>query len=392
VSVVARRTLVVGEVALATVTLFGAGLALRSFGAVLSQPLGFESSGRLTATVLLPGRRYATADAQRVFMTSLEDRLAALPGVTSVGATNILPLTGSDARRGVAIEGRDSIAGEPPTRMHPRSVTTEYLQTMHVPILRGRGFTKNDDEHGQPVVIVNETAAKRFWPGADPIGRRIQFSAAEPWLTIVGIAGDVKDWGLNRPVNPMAYLPFSQRVQPAMTFVLAGAGDPTALIGPVRAAVKQADADLPVTDVATLDRVVEDSVRSQRAQATLLTAFGTVALALSAIGIFGVLAHLVSSRTYEIGMRMTLGARPVTILGRLVAETVAETGVGLTMGLLAGVALMRVERDVLFNVEPWDSVTLAAVAGALLLAAVGAALIPGRRAMLIDPVRALRGE
>ena len=392
VSIVARRTLVIGEVALATATLFGAGLALRSFGAILSQPLGFESMGRLTATVVLPDRRYRDADTRRAFITGLQDRLAAIPGVTAVGATSILPLTGSDSRRGVTIEGRAPIAGEPPTRMHPRSITVGYLQAMHVPILRGRAFTAADDERGEPVTIVNDTAARRFWPGLDPIGRRLQFATNEPWWTVVGIAGDVKDWGLNRQVNPMAYLPFSQRVLPAMTFVLTGPGDPTALTGPVRAAVKQADAELPVTDVATLDRVVDDSVRSERAQATLMTAFGAVALALSAIGIFGVLAHLVTARTYEIGMRMTLGARPLSIFRRLLAETVTETGAGLAIGLAAGVALMHVERNVLFNVAPWDAVTLASVAGVLLVAAVGAVLIPGRRAMRVDPVRALRAD
>jgi putative ABC transport system permease protein len=262
---------------------------------------------------------------------------------------------------------------------------------MHVPIVRGRGFSTADDDRGQQVAIVNDTAAKRFWPGLDPIGRRFQF-AKEPWWTVVGIAGDVKDWGLNREVNPLGYLPFAQRPVAAMTFVLSGPGDPRALTGPVRARVTQADAELPVTDVATLDRVVNDSVRGQRAQATLMAAFGAVALALSAIGIFGVLAHLVSARTYEIGMRMTLGARPMSIFGRLVAETVSETGVGLTIGLVAGVALMRVERNVLFNVAPWDAVTLASVAGVLLCAAIVAVLIPGRRAMRIDPVQALRAD
>jgi len=392
VSTLARRTLVIGEVTLATATLFGAGLALRSFGAILSQPLGFESTGRLAATVVLPVRRYASADLQRTFIAGLHDRLAAIPGVTAAGATTILPLTGSDSRRGVTIEGRAPIAGEPPVRMHLRSVTTEYLQAMGVPILRGREFGAADDERGQRVGIVNQTAAKRFWPGVDPVGRRFQFAPTEPWWTVVGVAGDVKEWGLNRDVNPLVYLPFAQRPAAAMTFVLAGPGDPRALTGPVRATVRQADPDLPVTDVATLDRVVDDSVRGQRAQATLMAAFGAVALALSAIGIFGVLAHLVSARTYEIGMRMTLGARPATIFRRLVAETVTETGIGLAIGLAAGVALMRVERTVLFNVAPWDAVTLASVAGILLAAAVGAVVIPGRRAMRIDPVRALRAD
>jgi putative ABC transport system permease protein len=388
----ARRALVVGEVALATMTLVGAGLALRSFGQVLAQPLGFHAEGRLTATVALPRRGYPTDDARRTFVDGLTERFTALPGVSAVGAINILPLSGSDSRRSVLIEDRPPVSGEPPTRMHPRSVTTGYFKAMDIPVLKGRTFGPEDTASGQPVVIVSETAARRFWPTSDPIGRRIRFANPGPWLTVVGIAGDVRHWGLTKDINPMAYLPFAQQVMSDMTFVLAGSADPATLTAGVRQAVKAADAKLPVDEAEALTGVVADSVRPQRAQATLMAAFGVVAVLLSAIGIFGVMAHLVSARTYELGVRLSLGARPRRILARLLAEAGLETGLGLALGLTAGIWLMHLERDVLFNTTPWDLRTLAVVALVLIVTALGACLVPARRAMRIDPVRALRAN
>ena len=389
----ARLALVIGEVTLASLTLVGAGLVVRSFSQTMSQPLGFDASGRLTFTISVPPARYKTPEERRAVLATLEQRLNAVPGVRSVGAVRLLPLGGGDARTGIGIENRERKPDDPPTRMHPRIVTPTYFSTMGIPIKQGRGFEPTDDDRALPVVIVSETSARRFWPNQSPVGQRVRFGGDEIWRTVIGVAGDVRHWGLRREVNPMIYWPQAQAAAASLTFVIRSDVDPESLTSAVRSTVAAVDPNLPLAGVKTLDAVVSASVRSERAQTLLLGAFGVLALVLAVVGVYGVMAQLVTTRVHEIGVRMSLGARPVDILRRLMTEGLWQTLVGLALGLAAGSYVMRIGTlpdEMLFHVQPWDPVTLTAVAAILIVATLAACLIPARRAMRVDPVNALR--
>jgi putative ABC transport system permease protein len=386
-----RQALVVAEVAVASLALVGAGLVLRSFSNLTARPLGFTPEQRLSVMVSAPRARYPSAEAQRDLLSRMEKQLAAVPGVKAVGAVNLLPLTAFDSRTGVGIEGREPVPDEPPVRMHPRVVTPSYFQTMEIPILKGRGFTSADILGAEPVVIINETSAKRFLPGQDPIGRRIRFGGDDVWRTVVGVAGDVRHWGLLRPVNPTIYWPHAQANAPFLFFVMRTDRDPESAMPDVKSAIAAVDQQIPAMLMRTMTTVVSESVRAERASTVLMSTFGVLALVLAVIGIYGVMAQLVTERVHEIGVRMTLGARPRDVLARLLGEGLWQTAIGLTIGLTAGALLMRLGESLLIEVAPWDPRTLAAVAAILVLAAMAACWIPARRAMRVDPVRALRG-
>ena len=229
----ARRALVIAEVALAALALVGGGLVLRSFSAIVSQPLGFDSAQRLTLTLAIPGVGYPTPEHRQRALADVEQRLAAIPGIAAVGAINLLPLGGGDSRIGMGFESRERVEGEPPTRMHPRIVTPGYFGAIGIPIVKGRTFAPEDHATAEPVVIVSEASVRRFWPGVDPIGQRVRFGGNEiVWRRIVGIAGDVKHWGLTREVNPVIYWPQAQAGSTFLTFVLKSNVEPTSLTTP----------------------------------------------------------------------------------------------------------------------------------------------------------------
>jgi putative ABC transport system permease protein len=386
----ARRALVISEVALATLALVGGGLVLRSYQATTSQSAGFATASRLTAGVSLMPVYYNTPELRTNALEQIEQRLASIPGVRSVGAINLLPLTDGDSRTGVGFEGREARPEDPPTRMHPRIVTPGYFTTMGIPIVRGRAFTPADALGAEPVVIVSEASARRFWPDSDPIGTRVRFNSDEVWRRVVGIAGDVKHWGLSLPTNPMLYWPQAQARTSALTFVVNADVDAGSLATAVRGAISSVDNRLPVADLEALDTLVSRSVRTERAQTILMGAFGVLGLILSAIGIYGVMAQLVTARGPEIGIRMTLGARPGQVLRALLGEGLWQALAGVAIGIAGGGLLMSLGRDVLFGVSPWDAVTLAVVGALVLAAALAACFVPARRAMRTDPVEALR--
>jgi predicted permease len=386
----ARALIVVTEVTLATLTLVGAGLVFRSFTTTLSQPMGFDPHNRLVFGIVVPAARYPTAEQRRITLEEIETRLKALPNVSSVGGTAFLPLGGGDARTGITIENREVREGDPPTRMHPRPVTADYFAAIGIRVVRGRGFTSSDTLAAEPVAIVSEASVRQFFRDQDPIGQRVQFGGDGTWRRIVGVAGDVKHWGLRQGVNPMLYWPQAQAQRNFLTFVLKTNGDPLALVPAVRAQVSAVDPMLALANVSTLDAVVSRSVRSERAQAVLMGAFGVLALLLAVIGIYGITAQLVAARVPEIGVRMTLGARPRDVLRQFVGEGLRQTAIGLVLGLVAGALLMRLAEKVLFEVKPWDPVTLAGVAAILMLAALLACVIPARRATKVDPANTIR--
>jgi putative ABC transport system permease protein len=385
-----RFGLIVAEVALTSLLLVGAGLTLRSFQTVLSQPAGIETDHRLTFRIGLPGARYRDRAASLRFFSELESRLAAEPLIQAAGGTMLPPLTGMDGRRGVVIENREVGLDEGPTRAHPRPVTGNYLTAVGATIREGRGFLPTDIENSLPVAIVNETMAKRYWPGASPIGKRVRFTDQEIWREVVGVVGDVKHWGLDAPVNPELYLPYTQFSAFALTWVLQTNGDPLALVPLVQRHVRDLDANLPLFQVRTLEEVASRSVGRRRWTMTLLAWFAVLALALAAAGIYGVMAHLVSLRTPEIGVRLALGAKPAAVMRQVLGQGALQAAIGLVIGLGASLALMRGMRTILFGIEPTDPITLAAVGVSLMLVALLAVAVPALRAMRVDPVTALR--
>ena len=385
-----RVALVVSEIALASLLLVAAGLTLRSFQSVLSLPPGFQTTGILTASAALPASRYREDASILVGFDQIEEKLRSLPGVRAVGATTHLPLSGRDSRRGVGIEGR-APTPDAPTRAHPRAVTPGYFQAIGITLLAGRPFTAADSATAPKVAIVNDTMARRYWPGVSPVGKRIRLGGTDEWIDVVGIVADVKHWGLEAAVNPELYLPLSQYLSRGVTFVVAADGDPASLAPAVRERVRGLDPDLPLSGVKTMEDVASRSVASRRAGMILLAVFGGLALLLAAAGIHGVMSHLVALRTPEIGVRMTLGATPANVMGLVLREGTIQALIGLGIGLTGGVLLMRAFRTVLFGVAPADPITLSVVGVGLLATALAACVIPARKAMRVDPVTALRG-
>jgi putative ABC transport system permease protein len=392
-AVISRRTrvaIVVSEVMLASLTLVGAGLIVRSLLMTSAQPLGLDPHDRVVLELSAPTAKYPTEPAQAQAMLELQRRLAAIPGVSAVGGIDALPLSGDDMRRDVVIEGAE-VAKDLPVRMHPRSVTPSYFGAAGMTLVRGRGFTDADRADAPLVSVVTATAARQFWPGQDAIGKRWKFDsgADSPWISIVGIVEDVRHWGLSEPVRPMVFQPFEQRVSPSLVFVSHTTLPTAAFAAAARDAVHGVDSSLPVGNLRTFDDVVAKSVRATRALATLMSIFGALALLLAAIGIYGVMSELVQSRAHEIGLRSALGARPAQIAVHFLAGCAWQTVAGLVVGCVAAVAAMS-SVPVLFQVAPWDPTTLFAVAITVLGASLAACLIPVARALRIDPITAIR--
>ncbi len=385
-----RVALVVSEIALASLLLVAAGLTLRSFQSVLNLPPGFQTKGILTASAALPASRYREDPSLLAAFDQIEEKLRSLPGVRAVGATTHLPLGGRDSRRGVGIEGR-APTPDTPTRAHPRAITPGYFQAIGITLLAGRPFTPADSATAPKVAIVNDTMARRYWPGASPVGKRLRLGGTEDMIDVVGIVADVKHWGLEVAVNPELYLPLPQYLSRGVTFVVAADGDPASLAPALRDRVRGLDPDLPLSGVRTMAEVASVSVGSRRAGMLLLAVFGGLALVLAAAGIHGVMSHLVALRTAEIGVRMTLGATPANVMSLVLREGTIQALIGLAIGLTGGVLLMRGFQTMLFGVAPADPLTLTVVGVGLLATALAACVIPARKAMRVDPVNALRG-
>jgi putative ABC transport system permease protein len=387
-----RMGLIVSEVALTSLLLVGAGLTLRSFLNVLGGSPGFDTASRVTLRVALPSNRYSTRDGVARFWMDLDQRLSSVPSVRAAGATSALPLSGVDGRRGVVVDGFERGPDDPPTRAHGRQVTVNYLQAIGAAIVQGRGLLPTDTATSPPVAVINETMARRYWPGRSPIGSRIRWTDQETWREVVGVVKDIRHWGLDQPVNPETYSPIPQELTTSLTFVMRTDGDPSAIIPAVQSHLRELDAALPLFQVRTFDEVAARSVDSRRWTMLLLASFAALALVLAGAGIYGVMSHLVSLRTPEIGIRLTLGARPAAVMRQVLGEGLRQAGLGLAIGLIASQALVRGMQTILFGVEGGDPVTLVLVGLTLALVALGACAIPALRAMRVDPVNALRAE
>ena len=384
------RDLLIGlEMALAIVLLVGAGLLVRSFGAVISRDLGFVPDHAIAAEVSLPPAKYRGARATQ-FYDGLMTSLRALPGVQAVGATSFLPL-GSSATGFIVVEGQ----GDTGAGAGYRVVTDDYFRSMRIPLLAGRFFDASDDTGSVRVTLVNRAMAERFWPGQDPIGKRFKAKSMEwrdtPWLTVVGVVGNVRHWGLEQEAPVEHYVVYRQRPEftLAMAVVVRARGDATALIPAVRARIRDLDPDV-AADLGTLTARVDRSLAERRFVMHVLTAFGGLALVLAAIGVYGVLSFTVAQRTREIAVRMALGAERGRVLASVVGRALRVALVAAAVGLLVARGVTRLMRALLFEVSPADPATYVVVTAVLLVVAVFAAYVPARRAASVDPMLALR--
>jgi predicted permease len=384
-----RTGLMIGQVALACVLPVGAALLLRSFATVMNVDAGFNPDHLLTWQMNVP-ERLVTPEERRVFYRDIFERLERLPGVVSVGGTTRLPLGSTSVTTTIELQGRAQTVAQQP-EVEFRRALHRYFETMQIPIRRGRGFTPSDTAEAPPVIVINETMARRLFPGEDPIGQHVRQGSSSPWMEIVGIIGDVRHTGLEQEPAPEMYITYLQNPPVAPFIVLRTTGDPAALADTVRAEAQRIDRDLPLYDMRTMDDVRSSAVAERRFIVLLVGLFGIVALVLAAVGIDGVVAVAVSERMPEMSLRLALGADP----GQLWRMVVAQSAVTTTIGLVAGIALtwlaMPMIRGQLYGVRPTDPITFAGVAGLFLLVAFLAAVVPARRAAHAVPADALRG-
>jgi putative ABC transport system permease protein len=394
----ARNLLVVFEVVMALVLLICAGLLINSFLRLRSVDPGFNAANLLTMKVILPRSKYPDAPRRTAFYNEMIQRVESLPGVQSAGVITNLPLTFKGNNGGITIEGRP----EPPPDEIPivitRTVSADYFRTMNIPVLKGRPFSPQDTPDTMGVVIISETTARQFWPGEDAIGKRIKmggFNSDAPWLSVAGIVEDVRQFELDIDPKPQVYFPYTQMAYAFLAprdLVVRTGVDPLSLAAAVRSEVWAIDKDQPVSNIATMEQILTDSVAKQRFSTLLLTIFAAVALVLAAVGIYGVISYSVTQRTHEIGIRMALGASSKDVLKLIVWQGFKLVSVGVTIGLVLAFILTRLMQSLLFGVSATDPVTFAAISAVLVTVAMLASYIPARKATKVDPMVALRYE
>ena len=384
--------LIVFDVALAVVLLSGALLLVKSASRLLHVEPGFRADGVLTLEVDVSGSRYSEPEAVSAYWDRVLERVRALPGVTRAGLVSQLPLGGDYDGFGVHAQDKPSANPENDPGADRYSVSDEYLQTMGIPVLRGRGILATDLRGAEAVVLVNRALATRIWGREDPIGKRVQIGGTDgPWRTVVGVVGSVRHAALDAPETAQIYLPRAQFVDNSMVLVVGG-GDPARLFPAIRSAVAAIDPDQPITRAATMDAVVAASAAPRTFSAGLLSGFALLAAVLAAVGIFGVMAALVGQRTREIGTRIALGATRGQIAGLIGGRTLRLAGVGVGLGLAGWLAASPLIARQLFAVGPVDAAALLSAAALIVAIALAASLVPARRAARIDPMTALRSE
>ena len=388
-----RSVLTAAEVALALMMLIGAGLAIKSLVRLLGVDAGFDANHVLTAHLSLPDTRYAKPEQITPFFEQLLQRIEALPGVKSAAVTSELPLQGGD-------NGVVYIEGQPiPKNMWSSplvetcAVSPGYFHALRIPLLRGRDFTEEDVKGKLKVAIINQAMAHRFWPNQDPVGKRFANDYQHPkWITVVGVVGDVREFGMNEAPIPEAYPPEYQEGESFMSLVIRTSTPPLSQISGVRGVVHALDQQLPVFRPRTLASIVSESSGQQRFVALLLGLFAALALVLASVGIYGVIAYSVAQRTHEFGIRMALGAANQDIMKMVVSEGLRLALAGVAAGLVGAWVLTRFLSSLLFGVKPTDPGTFVAVSLVIISVALGACYIPARRATKVDPMVALRNE
>jgi predicted permease len=387
---------VVVEIAVAVVVVMGAGLLGKSVWLLSGRNPGFDAGHVLTLQVTPPRSVCLTHERCVEFYRQLLERVRALPGVTSASAVSALPLSGY-WRFAAELEGHAWLPGTPVTLIWNWQATPDYLRTMRIPLLQGREFTESDSETGEPVVIISAATAKRYWPGQNPLGKHLRGIWEKQWRRVIGIVGDVHNTTLG--VDPsategQAYFPYANPIQAVtgMTLAIRTASDPLESIAPVRTAVAEVNADVPISHIQTMKEVVENSFAEPRSMTWLLVSFAALALLLGAVGIYGVISYAVTQRVREIGIRVALGAVPFDIRSLILGQSLRQVAVGLVIGVPVALAATRVLQRQLFEVSTADPLTY--LAGSLLVAcaALLAAWVPSNRAVRLDPASAVREE
>jgi predicted permease len=388
-----RRLLVISELALSVMLLIGAGLLIRSFSHLQGVAPGFNPQNVLTFELTMSGRKYSNGPAILSTYHELWEHLGNMPGVSAAGGTTALPLSEAFSWTPITIEGRIPPAGEKFLNADERLVGGNYFQAMEIPLRGGRLFNEQDTIGKPTVVVIDERMAREFWPNEDPVGKRIhivELGPEDPWQTIIGVVGRVKHESLDSDPRIAFYTSQAQFPVRAMTVVVQSKTDPAALASAVKNTIRGIDPDLPIYSVETMSAHVNESLARRRFSVLLLTLFAGLALALAAIGIYGVMAYIVSQGTREIGIRMALGATPRHILNLVVRQAMTLALFGVAIGLLGAFALSRLLQDLLFGVRATDPATYAFVPFVLILVALTATYIPARRAARIDPMISLR--
>jgi len=383
---------------------------LKSFVHLMRVDPGFDPHQVLRLDLALPAAKYREPQKQRAFYEELLGRLRSLPGVESVGATTQTPLSPGDNWSGFAIEGRPVPEGDQ-QQAATRAISNDYFKTLRIPLRRGRLFSDADarvalplirwfekqpfPEHfneSQPIpaAIINETMAKQYWPNEDPIGKRLKV-VESPWLTIVGVVGDVHHNGLNTPPNPEIYLSHLQEPEQSLAVMARTSVDPLSLATAARQEINAIDKDQPVT-ITTMDQIVADSVAGQRFNALLLGVFAALALILATIGVFGVINYSVAQRTHEIGIRLALGAQRRDVFQLIVGQGLGLAITGVVIGAAGSYGLTRLIAGLLYGVSPTDRLTFLFVSVLVTVVALLACYLPARRATQVDPLAALRGD
>ncbi len=391
-----RSLLVVSEVALAVVLLIGAALMLKSFSRLTHSSPGFRTDHALTAEISLPAAKYDSEEKQREFFSGLLSRVQSLPGVQSAALMTV-PLLGDYlSMTPFSVEGQPAKDSRYEPYFEMQVVSPNYFQAAGIPLLAGRAFGENDTKNSPSVVIVNETLARRYWPARQAVGKRLSRETdkdAQPlWLEIVAVAGDTRDVSLTTLPKAEIYLPSSQAASASMNILVRAKADTTALEPALRDAVWSVDRDQPVQSMATLDQAVAHSEAEPKFHTLLLGIFAALGLAITLVGIYGVISYSVSQRTREIGIRMALGARSRDVLRQVLWEGMKLALFGLAIGIIAALALTRVLTSLLFEVRATDPATFAVISSLLACVALAACYLPARRATKVDPLVALRYE
>ncbi len=390
-----RRGLVVVEVALAVVLLVGAGLMIRSLVRMQQLDLGLRTDHVLSARVSLSGDRYREDAAAAEFARRLVERAAALPGAESAATIGTVFISATPNSTNFTIEGRPEFKPEERVEVPVDSITPDYFRVLQIPLRAGRFFDQRDAAGASPSVIINETMARMFWPGENPIGRRIkygQLSSRGQWMTIVGVVADTHRTGYESAVRPETYIPQAQSPDVGLALLVRTTGDPTALVFSLRSVLREIDPLVPLESVHPLDDEVAEMTAGRRLNTTLFAVFAAIAAILAAVGIYGVIAASVEQRRRELGVRLALGATGGSILRMVLVEGLWLVAVGLVLGLAASLALSGAMARLLYEVRATDAVTLTSIAALTLLVALIASLVPAIRALRVDPVTALRAE
>ena len=385
-----RSTFVVAEIALTLVLLAGAALLGRSLAKLIEVEKGFSTDSVLTFSLAASPTKYRTGPDQTRFFDTVLDHISRVPGVTAAGVASDVPLSGGDTNGGVTIEGRPFAPGQGPIAQK-RIVSPGYFAALQIPTRRGRVFSASDDGKAQPVIVISEAFARRWFPNDDPIGKHVGFNwDMEGFQSVIGVVADVKHNGLDDPESPAIYVTFAQRPESRFTVVVKTSVPPESVTGGIRDAVKAVDPGRPVSGVRTMNALLSESLSGRRLSLNIVGGFALIGLLLAATGIYGVVSHTAQQRTREFGIRLALGAESTSVLGLVFRQGLLLAVIGASLGLAGALAIGGVLRSQLFGVEPTDPATLAAVCAGLILVALVACYLPARRALKINPASILR--